>query len=250
MISSSVIAGKAVYLRDVATVVDTLESRVQENYTNGRRSASIVIQKQSGANTVDIANTVKKQLPELQKNLPPDIEIVAVMDSSDYIRVSIDSLLETILLALIIVGLVVLFFLGRWRATIIIMVAIPISLIGSFIYLYLTGNTINIISLSALSITIGLVVDDAIVVLENIATHLEREPPEAGGHLRNGRGFPFGYRFHVDHHCRLLADDHGGRFRRCDVQAVGLDGFYHHHPVTDHLAVANPHDERFHDALV
>lgn len=166
--------GKAVYLRNVATVVDTLESRVQENYTNGRRSARIVIQKQSGANTVDIANTVKKQLPELQKNLPPDIQIVAVMDSSEYIRVSINSLLETILLALIIVGMVVLFFLGRWRATIIIMVAIPISLIGSFIYLYLTGNTINIISLSALSITIGLVVDDAIVVLENITSHLER----------------------------------------------------------------------------
>jgi HAE1 family hydrophobic/amphiphilic exporter-1 len=137
--------GKAIYLRDVATVVDTLETRVQENYTNGRRSANIVVQKQSGANTVNIANSVKKQLPVLQKNLPPDIEIMTVMDSSEYIRVSINSLLETIMLALIIVGLVVLFFLGRWRATIIIMVAIPISLIGSFIYLYLTGNTINII---------------------------------------------------------------------------------------------------------
>ena len=96
------------------------------------------------------------------------------MDTSDYIKTSINSLLETIFLALLIVGVIVLFFLGRWRATIIIMVAIPISLIGSFIYLYLTGNTINIISLSALSITIGMVVDDAIVVLENITTHIER----------------------------------------------------------------------------
>jgi len=83
-------------------------------------------------------------------------------------------LLETILLALVIVGVIVLFFLGRWRATIIVMVTIPISLIGSFIYLYLTGNTINIISLSALSICIGMVVDDAIVVLENITSHIER----------------------------------------------------------------------------
>ncbi len=166
--------GKTVYLRDVASVNDTLESRVQENYTNGRRSASIVVQKQSGANTVAIADAVHAQLPELQKNLPPDIQIETVMDTSDYIKVSINSLLETILLALIIVGIVVLFFLGRWRATIIIMVTIPISLIGSFIYLYLTGNTINIISLSALSITIGMVVDDAIVVLENITTHIER----------------------------------------------------------------------------
>ena len=166
--------GKTIYLRDVASVKDTLESRVQENYTNGRRSARIVVQKQSGANTVAIADAVRAQLPELQKNLPPDIQIETVMDTSDYIKVSINSLLETILLALVIVGLVVLFFLGRWRATIIIMVSIPISLIGSFIYLYLTGNTINIISLSALSITIGMVVDDAIVVLENITTHIER----------------------------------------------------------------------------
>src|SRR5690554_3745451 len=166
--------GRPVYLRDVATVSDTLESRVQENYTNGRRSASIIVQKQSGANTVAIADAVNAALPELQKSLPPDIEIESVMDTSDYIKTSINSLLETIFLALIIVGIVVLFFLGRWRATIIVMVTIPISLIGSFIYLFITGNSINIISLSALSITIGMVVDDAIVVLENITSHIER----------------------------------------------------------------------------
>ncbi|MBK5195716.1 MAG: efflux RND transporter permease subunit [Proteiniphilum sp.] len=173
--------GRAVYLRDVAFVSDTLESRIQENYTNGVRSASIVVQKQSGANTVAIADAVRKQLPELQKNLPPDIKLVTVMDTSEYVKVSINSLLETILLALVIVGIIVLFFLGRWRATIIVMVTIPISLIGSFIYLYLTGNTINIISLSALSITIGMVVDDAIVVLENITSHIERgsQPKQA-----------------------------------------------------------------------
>lgn len=166
--------GRPIYLRDVASVKDTLESRIQENYTNGQRSASIVVQKQSGANTAAIANAVNEQLPILEESLPPDIKLVTVMDTSDYIKVSINSLLETIVLALIIVGIIVLFFLGRWRATIIIMVSIPISLIGSFIYLYLTGNSINIISLSALSITIGMVVDDAIVVLENITSHIER----------------------------------------------------------------------------
>ena len=166
--------GRPIYLRDVATVSDTLESRIQENYTNGRRSASIIVQKQSGANTVAIADAVMAALPELQESLPPDIEIESVMDTSDYIKTSINSLLETILIALIIVGIIVLLFLGRWRATIIVMVTIPISLIGSFIYLYITGNTINIISLSALSITIGMVVDDAIVVLENITSHIER----------------------------------------------------------------------------
>lgn len=166
--------GQSVYLRDVAVVSDTVQSNVMESYTNGRRSASIMIQKQTGANTVEIADEVLAMLPELQKNLPPDIEIVTVTDTSDNVKVSINSLLETILLALLIVGVIVLLFLGRWRATIIIMVAIPISLIGSFIYLYVTGSTINIISLSALSICIGMVVDDAIVVLENITTHIER----------------------------------------------------------------------------
>ncbi|SDZ96953.1 hydrophobic/amphiphilic exporter-1, HAE1 family [Porphyromonadaceae bacterium KH3R12] len=166
--------GQSVYLKDVAVVSDTVQSDVMESYTNGQRSASIMIQKQTGANTVAIANAVRELLPGLQKNLPPDIQLVTVIDTSDNVKVSINSLLETILLALVIVGLVVLLFLGRWRATVIIMVAIPISLIGSFIYLYITGNTINIISLSALSICIGMVVDDAIVVLENITSHIER----------------------------------------------------------------------------
>jgi len=166
--------GQSIYLKDVAVVNDTVQSDIMESYTNGKRSATIMIQKQTGANTVDIANAVNELLPQYRENLPPDIQIETVIDTSDNIKVSINSLLETILLALIIVGIIVLFFLGRWRATIIIMIAIPISLIGSFIYLYLTGNTINIISLSALSICIGMVVDDAIVVIENITTHIER----------------------------------------------------------------------------
>ncbi len=168
------VQGQAIYLRDVATVNDTIESRVQESYTNGKKSATIIIQKQSGANSVDISNRVKAELPKLQKELPPDVQLVQVMDTAESITTSINSLTQTILFALIIVSIVVMFFLGRWRAALIILVTIPISLVGSFIYLYLAGNTLNIISLSALSISIGLVVDDAIVVLENITTHLER----------------------------------------------------------------------------
>lgn len=166
--------GRAIYLRDVATVHDTVEPRVQESYTNGKRSATIIVQKQSGANSVQIANRVNALLPELQKTLPPDVEILQVYDTSESIVASIDSLTTTIVLALIIVSFVVLFFLGRWRAALIILVTIPVSLISSFIYLRLTGNSLNIISMSALSIAIGLVVDDAIVVLENITTHIER----------------------------------------------------------------------------
>jgi len=166
--------GKTVKLSDVAVIADKHEERLQESYTNGVQGAAIVVQKQSGANTVQIAREVKKMLPEIQKNLPSDVKISVINDTSDNIVRTIDSLAETVIYALLFVMIVVLFFLGRWRATVIIILTIPISLIAAFIYLALTGGTLNIISLSSLSLAIGLVVDDAIVVLENITTHIER----------------------------------------------------------------------------
>ncbi len=176
--------GNLVYLRDVATVIDGLEEKSQESYTNDIRSATIAIQKQSGANTVNVIKSVKKKLAEIQQTLPPDVKITTVIDSSDNIIGSINSLVETIIITFLVVMLVVYIFLGRWRATFIIVLSIPISLLGSIVYLLATGNTLNIISMSALSIAIGMVVDDAIVVLENISTHLERgeKPMEAAVH--------------------------------------------------------------------
>ncbi len=176
--------GKAVYLRDVAVVVDGVEERSQEAYTNGKRSAQIIIQKQSDANTVNVIKGVKKELKKIKKSLPSDIDIITVIDGSTNINNSINSLKETILITFLVVMLVVYLFLGRWRATFIIILAIPISLLASLMYLFATGNTLNIISMSALSIAIGMVVDDAIVVLENISTHLERgaKPKEAAVH--------------------------------------------------------------------
>ena len=179
--------GKSIFLSDVATVTDSFEERVQESYTNGVQGAVMVVQKQSGANTVDIANQVLKALPEIQKNLPPDVKITVINDTSDGIKNTINGLTETVLFAFIFVIIVVLFFLGRWRATIIIILTIPVSLVASFIYLYASGGTLNIISLSSLSIAIGMVVDDAIVVLENITTHIERgsRPKSAAVHGTN-----------------------------------------------------------------
>ncbi len=179
--------GKTVYLRDVARVDDSLEERTQHSYINGREGATIIIQKQSGANSVQISEKVMKMLPSLQKNLPSDVHIGIIVDTSDNIRNTIDSLVETVLYALLFVVLVVFAFLGRWRATMIIVITIPISLIASFIYLFATGNTLNIVSLSALSISIGMVVDDAIVVLENVTTHIERgaDPKQAAVHGTN-----------------------------------------------------------------
>ena len=176
--------GKAVYLRDVARVVDGVEERYQEAYINGVQGAQIVIQKQSDANTVNVIKGVRKEMKNIARSLPSDIKITTVMDSSDNILNTLRSLAETILVTFLIVMLVVYLFLGRWRATFIIVLAIPISLLASLMYLWATGNTLNIVSMSALSIAIGMVVDDAIVVLENISTHLERgaKPKEAAVH--------------------------------------------------------------------
>lgn len=179
--------GRVVHLSDVATITDGFEERSQESYTNGIQGAVIVVQKQSGANTVDIANQVLKAMPEIQNNLPPDVKLTVINDTSENIKKTISGLVETVLFAFIFVMIVVLFFLGRWRATIIIILTIPVSLIASFIYLYATGGTLNIVSLSSLSIAIGMVVDDAIVVLENITTHIERgsRPKSAAVHGTN-----------------------------------------------------------------
>ena len=179
--------GKIVYLKDVARVEDSLEERTQQTFISGKEGATIVIQKQSGANSVAISDKVRQMLPRLQRNLPSDVKIGIVVDTSDNIKNTIASLEETVLYALLFVMVVVFFFLGRWRATMIIVVTIPISLIASFIYLYATGNTLNIVSLSALSISIGMVVDDAIVVLENVTTHIERgsDPKQAAVHGTN-----------------------------------------------------------------
>ena len=173
--------GQEVYLRDIAEIKDTLEKQTLDERMNGRQGVRVIIQKQSGANTVRIVNEVKKMLPSIEKNLPSDVEIHLLGDSSKNIKDSINSLSETIMFAFLFVILVVLFFLGRWRATLIVCLTIPISLVVAFIYLNLTGGTLNIISLSSLSIAIGMVVDDAIVVLENITTHIERgsKPREA-----------------------------------------------------------------------
>ena len=167
-------SGKEIRVSDVATVIDTIKKMTVEETINGARGVRVVVQKQSGANSVAIAREIKAKLPDLLKTLPPDVKIDVLFDTSTYITGSINSLTETVMYAFIFVVLVVLFFTGRWRATIIIALTIPVSLVTGFIYLMFTNGSINIISLSSLSIAICLVVDDAIVVLENIVKHIER----------------------------------------------------------------------------
>ncbi len=175
------LGGNTVLMSDVAEVKDTVRKVTQEQLVDGELGAQIVIQKESGANSVGVSKAVRAEIPNLLKTLPPDVKIDVLIDTSEFIEDSVNSLSETVLLAFLFVILVVLFFLGRWRATFIIILTIPVSLVTAFIYLFATDGSLNIISLSSLSIAIGMVVDDAIVVLENITKHIERgsSPREA-----------------------------------------------------------------------
>ncbi len=179
--------GSNIYLRDVATVNDTIRETKLLAKVDGAKGMTLFVQKMSGANSVKICREVDREIKKLQKELPPDIHIEKIIDTSEFIQGSINNLTETLMYAAIFVILVVLFFLGRWRATLIIILTIPISLLVAFVYIFLTGSSINIISLSSLSIAIGMVVDDAIVVLENITKHIERgsRPREAAIYATN-----------------------------------------------------------------
>lgn len=163
-----------VYLRDVARVQDTVEERTQETYNNGEKGGMIVVQKRSGANSVAVAQGVQEQLKTIMPTLPSDVNIYTIVDTSDNIISTVKSLRDTIATTFILVMIVVFLFLGRWRATFVVVFTIPISLLAALVYLLATGETLNIISMSSLSISIGMVVDNAIVVLENITTHVDR----------------------------------------------------------------------------
>ncbi|MBE6205464.1 MAG: efflux RND transporter permease subunit [Rikenellaceae bacterium] len=166
--------GAPIYLSDVASIEDTIQERIQEAFINGEQGGMIIIQKKSGANAVEIATDVKEHLVHIQETLPSDVKLTTIVDTSDNIIHTVNSLRDTIATTFILVMLVVFLFLGRWRATIVVVLTIPISLLAAIVYILATGETLNIITMSSLSIAIGMVVDNAIVVLENITSHIDR----------------------------------------------------------------------------
>jgi HAE1 family hydrophobic/amphiphilic exporter-1 len=173
--------GKLVYLKDVARIEDGFKEQTQIVRVNRNKGLLLFIQKQVGTNTVQVAEKVKKRLAELQRDLPEDIRFFTVMDTSDNIISTMDTLKSTVYVGVILVLLVVWFFLRQIRPSIIIACAIPFSLLIAFIYLFVNDKTINIISLSGLVIAMGMVVDAAIVVVDNIYRHMEKgeRPAEA-----------------------------------------------------------------------
>ncbi len=163
--------GIPVKLKDVADVRDFFKERTYEVRMNAKKGMAVFVQKQSGENTVAVARAVREKLEEIKENLPPDVEPKMVMDNSEFILASVSNLRNTVLWAALFVFIVLLFFLRDLRASIIVALAIPTSLIFTFFPMYLAGYTINETSLASLAIAVGLVVDNAIVVVDNINRH-------------------------------------------------------------------------------
>ncbi len=165
--------GQIVYLGDVASVYDSTKLKTSLTRLNGKIAVGLDIKKQSGSNTVQVADGVKKELENLRKSLPEDINITIARDNSKFIRSSIDDVLFDLIYGAILAVLVIYFFLANFRATIISAFALPTSIIASFILMYALGFTLNVMSLLALSLAVGLLIDDAIVVIENIYRHMD-----------------------------------------------------------------------------
>ncbi|KQR90097.1 nodulation protein [Burkholderia sp. Leaf177] len=169
--------GAAVHLSDVGEVVDSVEDLRNLGLINGKRAVLVILYRQPGANIIDTIDRVKAMVPQLQAALPADIEITPTADRSITIRSSLHDTEATLIIAVALVVMVVFLFLRNWRATLIPSVAVPISIIGTFAAMYLLGFSLDNLSLMALTIATGFVVDDAIVVLENISRHIENGVP-------------------------------------------------------------------------
>lgn len=165
--------GAALRLKDVATVSDEVENRYNSGFFNDRAAVLLVINRQAGANIIETVAQIKEQLPALQAVLPASVQLHLAMDRSPVITATLHEAEMTLLIAVVLVVIVVFLFLGNFRASLIPTLAVPVSLVGTFAIMYLCGFSLNNLSLMALILATGLVVDDAIVVLENISRHID-----------------------------------------------------------------------------
>jgi len=171
--------GPTVFLRDLATVEDATDVPVGYALINGKRSVYIPVTKSADASTMSVVNDLKAKLPEMQSLLPDNINLSYEFDQSVYVTQAVHSLVVEGGVGALLTGLVVLLFLGDFRSSIIVILTIPISLLSAVLLLQLTGQTINIMTLSGLALAIGILVDQATVVIENIHQHLEMGKPKA-----------------------------------------------------------------------
>ena len=170
--------GAPVMLTDVAKVVDGVENNKQAAWMNETPAVILNIQRQPGANTISVVKSIKKLLPQLEANLPAAIKVTTLTDLTTAIQASVDDVEFELMLTVVLVVLVIFLFLRSLCATIIPSVAVPLSLVGTFAAMYALGYSLDNLSLMALTISTGFVVDDAIVMIENISRYIEEgEPP-------------------------------------------------------------------------
>ncbi|TDR31434.1 efflux RND transporter permease subunit [Hydromonas duriensis] len=165
--------GQPVYLEQIATVEDGIKEKTSASLVNGEPTLGLSIIKSSGTNTIEVADNVRTALAELQKSLPADIKITARTDQSKTIKAAVDDVRNTIFEGAILTIMIVFLFLHSWRSTVITALTLPVAMIGTFGFIYLMGFTINTMTLMALSLSVGLLIDDAIVVRENIVRHVQ-----------------------------------------------------------------------------
>jgi multidrug efflux pump len=183
--------GSAVHLSDVADVVDSTQDLRQAGYLNGKRAVTLVVFRQPGANIIDTIDRIRAQLPSIEASIPKGIDTTIVLDRTTTIRASVHDVEQSLMLSIVLVVIVVFVFLRNGRATLIPAVAVPTSLIGTFTVMYLFGYSLDNLSLMALTISTGFVVDDAIVVMENITRHLENGMPPFAATLRGAKEIGF-----------------------------------------------------------
>ncbi|MBI3323165.1 MAG: efflux RND transporter permease subunit, partial [Candidatus Omnitrophica bacterium] len=182
---------RPIYLRDVASIEDGLADTRRISRIMGRTAVGLGIKKQRGANEVEVAHRVLERLEEVKRELPAGIELGVNFDRTRFIEDSINELTFTLLLSAVLTSLVCWFFLGSWSATLNILLAIPTSIVGSFIALFFFGFTLNTFTLLGLTLAIGIVVDDAIMVLENIVRHREQGVARVEAARRGARQITF-----------------------------------------------------------
>jgi multidrug efflux pump len=183
--------GAPVRLSDVAEVTDSVQDVRNLGLFNGEPAVLIIVSKQPGANVIQTIDRIMNLLPQLRASIPADITINIAMDRTQTIRASLHDIERTLVIAVLLVILVVFVFLRSWRATLIPAVAVPVSLIGTFSIMYLAGFSLDILSLMALTVATGFVVDDAVVVLENISRHMEAGMPRLQAVLTGAREVGF-----------------------------------------------------------
>jgi HAE1 family hydrophobic/amphiphilic exporter-1 len=233
-------SGPPIRVRDVATVEDGEEERRSIATLDGEPAVALVIRKQSGSNTVEVAHRVHKAVEELRAELPAGVVLAAPIDNSTFIEASIGSVKFDLLFGGILAVLIILFFLRDWRATVISSLALPASVIATFAAIGTLDFTFNNMTMLALTLSIGILIDDAIVVIENIHRHLQmgkpprqaaadahqRDRPRGHGYHRlHRRGVSAGRR-HEGHHRPLLSAVR--HHRRLRGHRLALRGLHHH----------------------